>query len=202
MIADVLCRRPISVPLLLVSSIQPTLRVEPDKAEHLVQSGLCTAAQLGGFITSLPEDKHLNDTSIYTTPLKFVSSSFPTTPTAPTEPEGEGDGDGPEDPTLPPQVEEGEKEEDDRESEGEDTPTPPWEFNDRSLDITGRKRQWDLIEGIANGLTGGSQNKDEQGGGDVVYEVPTYIAPIHYNVPKTGYYCVGKLPRSVIRRCP
>lgn len=173
---------------------------------------------MGGFITSLPDDKHLNETSIYTTPLKFGSDSFPTTPTEPTEIEG------PEDPAdETPQTEEGdigaedgEDEEDDAAGEGEgegegevegegeeremaavaaDLSTPPWEVNDRRSSHTKGKRQWDLIKGIADGLTGGSQASDEnrQEGGDVVYEVPTYTAPIHYNVPKTGYYCVGKL---------
>lgn len=136
----------------------------------------------------------MNDTSIYTTPLKFVSSSFPTTPTTPTEPEVGGDDDGLEDPTEPPQAEEGEAGGVDEDIEGEDTETSPWGIDDRSLGVDGRKRQWDLIKGIADGLTGGSKDdEDRQGGGDVVYQVPTYTAPIHYRVPKTGYYCVGKL---------
>lgn len=134
----------------------------------------------------------MNETSIYTTPLKFIASSFPTTP-----PPSVGEEDGAEDPTEPPQEEEeGEEEGDERAAtEGEDTPTPPWEFNDRrSSREAGEKRQWDLIEGIANGLTGGSKtDKDEQEGGSAVYEVPSYTAPVHYNVPKTGYYCVGEL---------
>lgn len=123
------------------------------------------------FITSLPEGRHLNSTSIYTTPLKFSASSFPSsTPPAESEneeqPAGEGEGD------------------EEEERVAADTPSKPWE-ND--------KRQWDLIEGISAGLQGaGAVAQEGEGGGDTVYVVPTYTAPVHYKVPKTGYYCVGQ----------
>lgn len=172
----------------------------------LVRSGLCTTAQLGGFITSIPEGGHLNSTSIYTTPLKFSDSSFPTTPSSPTEPEI------PEDEAQEDQgVAEGDYERA-TEKEAQDTSTPPWELNDggsirsQSSREGRRKRQWDLVEGIANGLKGASDqdesrqddNESGTGGGDTVYQVPTYTGPIHYKVPKTGYYCVGKLPLTPI----
>lgn len=158
--------------------------------------GLCNTSQLGGFITSLPEGQHLNSTSIYTTPLKFSSSAFPAAPTAPeSEPDIPGD-----ESDLPLSDGEGEADEaGEREGEGDvaqDTPSQPWESNDRRSSPAG-KRQWDLIEGISAGLQGSvdSQSGDEQqgAGSDAVYDVPTYSAPVHYAVPKTGYYCVGKL---------
>ncbi len=45
-----------------------------------VRSGLCTANDLGSFITSLPSGTSLNSTSIFTSALKFSASSFPSTP--------------------------------------------------------------------------------------------------------------------------
>jgi hypothetical protein len=159
-------------------------------ADSSVRSGLCTSQQLGGFITSLPVDVHLNTTSIYTTPLKFDPSSFPSE-TSPAIPDPEPI------PISSPEDDPGLEAPDDLEEEGqaneeatEDTPTPLDEFND--------KRQWDLIEGITNGLKSSSAQDggDEAGNGDgqggVVYVVPAYTGPIHYQVPKTGYYCVGE----------
>jgi hypothetical protein len=155
-----------------------------------VRSGLCTSAQLGGFITALPNDLRLNDTSIYTTPLKFTEGSFPT-PTTPDAPEPIST---PEEEPVTPQ--EGEEEGGSLEEEG------------RILDNTERshtadieRRQWDIIESITNGVKGASsssgdvessgERQDEGGGGGAVYEVPTYSGAVHYKVPKTGYYCVG-----------
>jgi hypothetical protein len=47
-------------------------------------------SDLGSFITTPPSGTSLNETSIFTSALKFSSSSFPTTPT-PTEDESGGD---------------------------------------------------------------------------------------------------------------
>jgi len=159
-------------------------------ADSSVRSGLCTSQQLGGFITSLPADVHLNSTSIYTTPLKFDPSSFPSE-TSPAIPDPEPIPiSSPEDDSGLEAPEELEEEGQANEEPTEDTPTPPWELND--------KRQWDLIEGITNGLKSSSAQDggDEAGNGDgqggVVYVVPAYTGPIHYQVPKTGYYCVGE----------
>jgi hypothetical protein len=166
-----------------------------------VRSGLCTSSQLGGFITSLPTDIHLNETSIYTTPLKFSEGSFPT-PT----PEAEAE------PISTPQ--EGEEEGGSLEEEGEIL-----DNMDRSYTADDRRRQWDIIESITNGVKGASssesesesedtsvgtgsedmiseneesgERQDEGAGGGAVYEVPQYTGPVHYKVPKTGYYCVG-----------
>jgi hypothetical protein len=160
-----------------------------------VRSGLCTSSQLGGFITSLPTEIHLNETSIYTTPLKFSSDSFPTTPEAEAEP------------TSTPQ--EGKEEGGSLEEEGEIL-----DNMERSHPADIKRRQWDVIESITNGVKGASssssgevegsasedliseneesgERQDEGAGGGAVYEVPQYTGPVHYKVPKTGYYCVG-----------
>ena len=137
---------------------------------------------------------HLNDTSIYTTPLKFSSDSFPT-PTTPEAPEAEAE------PISTPE------EESEILEEGETL-----DNMERSYSADNKKRQWDIIESITNGVKGGSSSssddvesstsgdlileneesgeRQEEGGG-AVYEVPTYSGAVHYKVPKTGYYCVG-----------
>ena len=156
----------------------------------------------------------LNETSIYTEPLKFSSDSFPTNTSPPdpepipdvspggTKDESEGQGEGDEDA-------QGEPEEKEEKEEGmlEDEESPPWITDDRR---SGR-RQWDLIDSITEGVKGVStesgsesgspeadptdspERQDEGGGGEgnTVYEVPTYSGAIHYKVLKTGYYCVG-----------
>jgi hypothetical protein len=143
---------------------------------------------LGGFITTLPENIHLNDTSIYTTPLKFSADSFPS-PSIPNTSSPAG--------PLPDPISEGEDggilegEDEDGILEGGD------EEGGMLEEVDDRKRQWDIIESITNGVKsassaeGGAQELDGSEGGGVVYEVPTYTGPVHYKVPKTGYYCVG-----------
>jgi hypothetical protein len=165
-----------------------------------VRSGLCTSAQLGGFITSLPTDIHLNDTSIYTTPLKFTEGSFPT-PTPPAE----------DRPISTPEAEPISTPEEESEilEEGEIL-----DNMERSHPADIKRGQWDVIESITNGVKGASssssdevegsasedliseneesgERQDEGAGGGAVYEVPQYTGPVHYKVPKTGYYCVG-----------
>ena len=163
-----------------------------------VRSGLCTSSQLGGFITSLPTDMRLNETSIYTTPLKFAEGSFPT-PSPPAE-------DQPDDEPFPTPEGSGEILEEEEILDN---------MKIRSdIDDKWGKRQWDIIESITNGVKGASPSESEdatlgtEGGGDgegsgerqdegsggAVYEVPTYSGAVHYKVPKTGYYCVGKSP--------
>jgi hypothetical protein len=39
----------------------------------------------------------------------------------------------------------------------------------------------------------GSSTSPTTGTGTAGYTVPTYNSPLQYAVPKTGYYCVGKL---------
>jgi len=164
-----------------------------------VRSGLCTSSQLGGFITSLPTDIHLNDTSIYTTPLKFTEGSFPiSTPSAEDQPVSTPEAE----PISTPE------EESEILEEGEIL-----DNMERSSTADNKKRQWDIIESITNGVMGGSSSssdeiegsasgdlnsaneesgeRQDEGSGGAVYEVPTYSGAVHYKVPKTGYYCVG-----------
>lgn len=141
----------------------------------------------------------LNDTSIYTTPLKFAEGSFPT-PTPPAE-------DQPEEEPIPTPEGSGEILE-----EGEI-------LDNMERSYKRGKRQWDIIESITNGVKGASPSssssddvedatvetegsgggvsgggdgeRQDEGSGGAVYEVPTYSGAVHYKVPKTGYYCVG-----------
>lgn len=137
----------------------------------------------------------LNDTSIYTTPLKFSEGSFPTTPT-PT----------PEEPISAP--EEGEEELGEiLEEESGDILEEEGRILDDMRSRSYLRRQWDMIESITNGVksasasssddieaSGERQDEGEGTGGGAVYEVPQYTGPVHYKVPKTGYYCVGTFP--------
>jgi hypothetical protein len=50
-----------------------------------VRSGLCTASNLGSFITTLPAGKNLEDTSIFTSGIRFDSAAFPTESANPLE---------------------------------------------------------------------------------------------------------------------
>ncbi|ORY26066.1 lung seven transmembrane receptor-domain-containing protein [Naematelia encephala] len=59
-----------------------------------VRSGLCSSSDLGSFITSLPADKTIEQTSLYTLPLKFDPDLFPapvseSAPEPVAEPEGD-----------------------------------------------------------------------------------------------------------------
>ena len=65
------------------------------RADHLsssVRSGLCTSSHLGSFITTLPADKNLEDTSIFTSGIRFDPTAFPAESPEPAE--------GDEDPAL------------------------------------------------------------------------------------------------------
>jgi hypothetical protein len=136
----------------------------------------------------------LNDTSIYTTPLKFSEGSFPTPTPTPT-PDAEVE------PISTPEEEES----------GEIVEEGEILDNMERAYPTEIRRQWDIIESITNGVKGASSSETESGredtvseneesgerqdeGGGAVYEVPTYSGAVHYKVPKTGYYCVGKSP--------
>lgn len=158
----------------------------------------------------------LNETSIYTEPLKFSPDSFPTGTSSPDpEPISDVNPGGIEDTDAGDEDGQGETEEEKKEGEEgmlEDEESPPWITDDRRL----RRRQWDIIDSITEGVKGAStpesdtgatessQRQDEgsasdgEGEGNTVYEVPTYSGAIHYKVPKTGYYCVGtSLPCSL-----
>ena len=112
----------------------------------------------------------LNETSIYTEPLKFSPDSFPTNPPLESEPipdvipgdpkdEDQGQGEGDEDGKGETEEKE-EKEEKEEEGMLEDEESPPWITDDRR---SGR-RQWDLIDSITEGVKGASTESDSESG--------------------------------------
>ncbi|WWC87461.1 uncharacterized protein L201_002350 [Kwoniella dendrophila CBS 6074] len=181
-----------------------------------VRSGLCLSSELGRFITSLPEGITQDSTSIFTTPLQFSQSSFPLTP-SPTTPEDEEDesDEFPSETTstttsstelasetgisdIEAEIEEAEAEEEAEElaealedgfklrikrqlSEGDDE-----DFGVGTPD--------QLDESPTTGI--GSGSSDTSGSGSTA--VPVYSAPINYAVAKTGYYCVGIVPVTLV----
>ncbi|EIW66224.1 hypothetical protein TREMEDRAFT_45866 [Tremella mesenterica DSM 1558] len=136
-----------------------------------VRSGLCSSSQLGQFITSLPDSIPLSSTSIFTSAIKFQSSSFPT-PTSPYPPTGE-------DEVYP--VESSTTRIGSYPTGVSDEPTgDPDEPFEETGDPYGD-----------GGDADESYGNEETGDG-----VETYTGPIEYAVPKTGYYCVDNTKRS------
>nr|XP_019050058.1 major facilitator protein [Kwoniella bestiolae CBS 10118]OCF28988.1 major facilitator protein [Kwoniella bestiolae CBS 10118] len=179
-----------------------------------IRSGLCQPSQLGGFITSLPEGVTQDSTSIFTTPLKFSSSSFP----SPTEDEDDISDEFPSttssshviaSETATSAVGDGETEaEAEAEAEAE-------ELEEAIGDGWKRQLGDDILDGVAGSVeTSTSSSDDDLGVGDgstfedtpttgssgssSSSEVPIYSAPITYTVPKTGYYCVGIVPVTLV----
>ncbi|RXK39801.1 major facilitator protein [Tremella mesenterica] len=245
-----------------------------------VRSGLCSSSQLGQFITSLPDSIPLSSTSIFTSAIKFQSSSFPT-PTSPYPPTGEdevypvessttrigsyptgisdeptGDPDEPFEETGDPYGDGGDADESygNGETGGSyDDETDQDTDNMMDADVAGgmmdgvgvaemmddvgagegmmnegeddtawkRMKRWrkkrqleDPDEGDIYD-DGGSDDTDEIGSGEMDDEgdenvppetpsgsggdgVETYTGPIEYTVPKTGYYCVGIVPVTLV----
>ncbi|OCF40543.1 major facilitator protein [Kwoniella heveanensis CBS 569] len=190
-----------------------------------VRSGLCLSSELGSFITSLPEGVTADSTSIYTTPLKFSSEGFSSIPDpTPVQEEESGEDESDEFPTSTSSeftpVETGSSEvgvdEDETEEETQDEAEAMAEAMSDGLK---RKRQIgdDIASGIADGV-GSVGSQDEELGGDQEETpdastdtgddtgfgsdgdgtVPTYNGPITYPVPKTGYYCVGIVPVTLV----
>ncbi|WWD08697.1 hypothetical protein V865_006810 [Kwoniella europaea PYCC6329] len=180
-----------------------------------IRSGLCQPSELGGFITSLPEGTSQDSTSIFTTPLKFSSSSFP----SPTTDEDEDDISD-EFPTTTSSthaitsstatVGANEKEaEAEAEAEAEEEAE---ELAEAIGDGWRRQLGDEILDGVAGSV--GASSDDDLGVGDGTgfeetpttgssgssgsASVPVYSAPITYSVPKTGYYCVGIVPVTLI----
>ncbi|WWC69036.1 uncharacterized protein I206_102972 [Kwoniella pini CBS 10737] len=186
-----------------------------------IRSGLCQSSQLGGFITSFPEGISQSDTSIYTTPLKFSSSSFPS-PSA-TQPEDDID-ESDEFPSSTTSTAPHEAIETGTLGSGDETPEEAEaeavaeeeaeELAEAVADGWKLKRQVetgsDVLGGIAGSLAAGAQDgtdndSDETttpiSGGDAgssTSGVQIYTGPITYQVPKTGYYCVGIVPVTLV----
>lgn len=159
-----------------------------------VRSNLCSSAQLGSFITSLPSDRTINSTSIYTSALKFTGASGPVTPvggdsdsSTGEDQSGGNDGDEVLDPVAEPTV-----------VDPEDTPLNPSPVDDAedaaeaaAADAAGwtRRARSGRYSRMAVAQDGGDGQVE---GGSAEGGVQTYAAPINYPIRKTGYYCVGE----------
>ncbi|KAK8861208.1 hypothetical protein IAR55_002027 [Kwoniella newhampshirensis] len=194
-----------------------------------VRSGLCSSSALGTFITSLPSDIDANSTSIFTTPLKFSSSYFPTpttdedgtlttTSSAVLETETGSVEVGQDDDYSDGEIEEETQAEAEAEAEG---------LSEVLGDGFSKRQIEDIVDTISNGVSSPTPDDDEDnigpstdtdetggeqddlpppssgskpgsgpGGGKTI--VPIYSAPITYAVPKTGYYCVGIVPVTLV----
>ncbi|WVQ74635.1 hypothetical protein IAR50_004236 [Cryptococcus sp. DSM 104548] len=142
-----------------------------------VRSGLCTDADMGGFITSYPEGVNSNTTSIFTTPLRFsnVFSSIPSSD----EDETSGD----ESTTT---SAEGAQETGSTESEGEDESAEDMDAENEYEEAA------KLAESVGDIEERSVFVRDREG------LAPLYTSPITYAVPKTGYYCVGIVPVTLV----
>ncbi|RSH94248.1 hypothetical protein EHS25_004051 [Saitozyma podzolica] len=177
-----------------------------------VRSGLCTSSQLGSFITSLPADK-ANSSSIFTTALKFSSSSFPTSTTsgdtydpAPIDDEDE-DGFG----TSVGGAATGSGSANSAASTSstsddfEDGAYGGYSDADDLAEVEGDEYGDDAgYAGISGSLSDAFAKippkgpERRQGSSSGSGDVPTYSTPITYAVKKTGYYCVGIVPVTLV----
>lgn len=154
-------RRPIYVRVRPVSSSGTHIR---RSAHIIVRSDLCTADQLGQFITSYPSD-HSNTSSIYTTALHFGQD-----PSSPPEDTTPVSSDSSTSPSLA---------DDDDEINGEAAAAA----SEAGL---GYDRRYKNASDPSSYPSSSSFAAS--------YGPQTYSGPITYSVDKTGYYCVGELP--------
>lgn len=169
-------------------------------AYSTVTSGLCKTAELGSFIVNTPEG--VNATSVYTTPLRFDGSSSSgdsaTTTTSADIVEATGS-------TDTAAVDEG----DDfaegsprrkragapalADSESADEDDPESDATDSSLDEPDFTEAED-VDGTTHAAAAALDEEPTTttDAAENEADVPLYSAPIHYNVPHTGYYCVGE----------
>lgn len=136
-----------------------------------MRSGLCTNSNLGEFITTIPEGKTVDDTSIFTSALKFSATSFPSGDSSSGSSSSSIIDDSPTESStadLPIETEfdQGGNADDEAEAEAE-----AWED---LLEGVERKRR--DINGIIDGITGGITSDQEDGydeGGDELPGVET-----------------------------
>lgn len=167
-----------------------------------MRAGLCNTAQLGKFLTSLPEGKELKDTSIYTSALRFDPQAAAV------------GGTGGEAPATVVEAEEGKG----------DSKNTRRQVNEEIDDVvepkpyTGRPAEGMPAEGTSGSAVGtpleGTPEGSSHGqggttaipptnGGDGVEvsdDVPVYSKPIRMDVPKTGYYCVAVIPVTIVTK--
>ncbi|OXG12017.1 major facilitator protein [Cryptococcus neoformans Tu401-1] len=185
-----------------------------------VRSGLCSNSQLGSFLTSFPDDVSPESSSIFTTPLKFSNdyTPIPTTDedgnnTLPTENEDQEE--------TPTEVAEGSVQAIDSVDANMDEDVDDQEEAEQveglaeALGDGWQKRQvGDILNDIVTGVavsddestedsgdwteTGSSTTADSDSTSTAPVSVPIFSAPITYAVPKTGYYCVGIVPVTLV----
>lgn len=231
-----------------------------------MRAGLCTTEQLGTFLTSLPEGKTLNETSIYTTALRFDPESQAVAgtggdapaPTAVVEAEeGKGDskntrrgparlsragapiGDDPDsdpyggvsDEILNPNMDQGGASDGSAaggspQGEGVAVDNPAAGDADTGSTVDkpaeGSADSGSAVDppvqgshGAVQGGSDGSVGVDDAeplantggaikpsptspDGVEIGTNVPVYSKPIRLDVPKTGYYCVGVIPVTLV----
>ncbi|XAO22907.1 hypothetical protein I312_101682 [Cryptococcus bacillisporus CA1280] len=186
-----------------------------------VRSGLCSDSQLGSFLTSFPDDVSPESSSIFTTPLKFSNDYIPTPTTdedgdvaLPTENEDQGET--PTNVAGEPVQETGSIDDDMDEDAADQEKDEQIEEFAETLGDGWRKRQ---VGGIVDDITtavAASDDESTEDSGDWTetlsstmaesdaststdqVSVPVYSGPITYAVPKTGYYCVGIVPVTLV----
>ncbi|KIR32534.1 major facilitator protein [Cryptococcus deuterogattii MMRL2647] len=187
-----------------------------------VRSGICSDSQLGSFLTSFPDDVSPESSSIFTTPLKF-SNDYTPTPTTdedddvalPTENEDD-QGETATNVAEEHVQETGSVDDDMDEDAADQEEAEQIEELAETLGDGWRKRQvGGIVDDIATAVATSDDESTEDSGDwtetlsstmaesdsststDQV-SVPVYSAPITYAVPKTGYYCVGIVPVTLV----
>ncbi|WRT65287.1 uncharacterized protein IL334_002230 [Kwoniella shivajii] len=179
-----------------------------------VRSGLCLPSQLGQFITSLPQGVTQDSTSIFTSPLKFSSDPIPSPTTEQDDESDEVSAPSTTSHTLATETATVDSDLDDGQLEAEEA------AEELAEAVGDWKRQLgnDIIGSVTDTL-GASVGADDEafdmggeeetpstsaGGGAGILDtsdtgtVPVYTAPITYSVAKTGYYCVGIVPVTLV----
>ncbi|BEI85990.1 hypothetical protein CcaverHIS002_0602770 [Cutaneotrichosporon cavernicola] len=173
-----------------------------------VRSGLCTTAQLGTFLTTLPEGKELKDTSIYTSALRFDPEAAAV---------GGTGGAAPPPAAIEAEAGKGESKNTRRQDEEIDDVAEPEPYPGRpttggSGSAVGKPVQGEsgsavdtpvqgTPEGSSHGQGGTTAIPPTAGDGiEVGSDVPVYSKPIRMDVPKTGYYCVAVIPVTLVTK--
>ncbi|CAK9779553.1 hypothetical protein CC85DRAFT_288042 [Cutaneotrichosporon oleaginosum] len=179
-----------------------------------VRAGICTTAQLGTFLTTLPEGKELKDTSIYTSALRFDPQNAAVggtggdaAPAAGVEAE-EGKGD-----SKNTRRQDDEEVDDVAEPEtytGQPAESPPTDESESAGNSPAQGESGSTVGSPAEGSSDGSSHgqggtnaippTNSGDGVEVGSDVPVYTKPIRMDVPKTGYYCVAVIPVTLVTK--
>ncbi|KAI9632189.1 major facilitator protein [Dioszegia hungarica] len=148
-----------------------------------VRTNLCTAGQLGQFITTYPEGYDASSSSIYTSALQFSSSS--------------GGGSSP--PAQSPPIQDEDEPEELTPSEQDEAAalaamaslagTSDGDIDERTVDLDlGLERRYKNASDPEGNPVSSAGSAGPQ----------TYDGPVRYQVAKTGYYCVGIVPVTLV----